>query len=324
MTKEHSPVEFLRRIVSECAWTDTDKPYQLKWRCDRAVEVANQALAALSPVEGLGCRCSRWYSMACAPMNGTAILIRRQTEFESEEGYHVVRWDDGAWQVHDGKFDYALRGDEPQGWQHLPALSEATTDTGDRGRHLAKDALPRGETHPFALASDSLALSLIQALADERNDPDEWLGGGSLLEFWRSEARRCLVSYPEATSPDTASKTGVKPEAAASLGANHDNGAQRFPCSTCDTSGRCTFACSDARSDQPPATGGGEWIPWSGGECPVPEGSWGHVKLRDGSGTGRASDISTWWWGRHGNGIETPGEIIAYRLAPQDTASEAE
>jgi len=133
------PVRLRDELVGFIAWA-------------RYGERLHDSLAALSPVEGLGCRCSRWYSMACAPMNGTAILIRRQTEFESEEGYHVVRWDDGAWQVHDGKFDYALRGDEPQGWQHLPALSEATTDTGDRGRHLAKAALEKPVATSFIYA----------------------------------------------------------------------------------------------------------------------------------------------------------------------------
>jgi hypothetical protein len=38
-----------------------------------------------------------------------------------------------------------------------------------------------------------LGKSILEALADERNHPDEWLGGGSLLELWRYEARRALA-----------------------------------------------------------------------------------------------------------------------------------
>jgi len=37
--------------------------------------------------------------------------------------------------------------------------------------------------------------------------------------------------------------TGVKPGRQASSGEPQIDGPQRFPCSNCDTSGRCTFAC---------------------------------------------------------------------------------
>lgn len=63
----------------------------------------------------------QWQDIATAPRDGTAILITRDTRFQSEEGWHVVRWDDDWWQVHCGKFDHPLRGPDPTHWMPLPS-----------------------------------------------------------------------------------------------------------------------------------------------------------------------------------------------------------
>lgn len=54
-----------------------------------------------------------------APKDGTHILITRPT-MHVEEAWHVVRWDDDWWQVHDGKNDWPLRGPDPTHWKPLP------------------------------------------------------------------------------------------------------------------------------------------------------------------------------------------------------------
>jgi hypothetical protein len=61
-----------------------------------------------------------WQPIETAPKDGTPILITRETVFLSEEGWHIVRWEEDWWTVHDGKFDHALRGPDPTHWMPLP------------------------------------------------------------------------------------------------------------------------------------------------------------------------------------------------------------
>lgn len=76
----------------------------------------NRRAAPASPLPGGG-----WQDISTAPKDGTPILITRPTRFMSEEGYHVVRWEDDRWCCHDGKFDTWLRGSDPTHWMPLPA-----------------------------------------------------------------------------------------------------------------------------------------------------------------------------------------------------------
>ena len=78
--------------------------------------------ATLAAIEAQGWMVVQgWQPIESAPKDGTAIIVTRPTIFESEDGWHVVRWDDGWWQVHCGKFDNPLRGDDPTHWMPLPA-----------------------------------------------------------------------------------------------------------------------------------------------------------------------------------------------------------
>lgn len=79
--------------------------------------VANRA-ALSSPA---GSAAEAWQPIETAPKDGTPILITRPTRHQTEEGWHVVRWDDDWWTCHDGQFDAPLRGSGPTHWQPLPA-----------------------------------------------------------------------------------------------------------------------------------------------------------------------------------------------------------
>lgn len=61
-----------------------------------------------------------WRPIETAPKDGTPIIIARPTWFLPEEGWHVVRWDDDCWTVHDGKSDHTLRGPTPTHWMPVP------------------------------------------------------------------------------------------------------------------------------------------------------------------------------------------------------------
>lgn len=70
-----------------------------------------------------------WRGMESAPKDGTPILITRETPFESEEGWHVVRWGDDEWWIcHDGKNDHPLRGPDPTHWRPLPARPSSSPE----------------------------------------------------------------------------------------------------------------------------------------------------------------------------------------------------
>lgn len=61
-----------------------------------------------------------WRPIITAPKDGTPLLVTRATEYQAEEGWHVVRWEDDHWQVHDGKDDHPLRGVDPEFWRPVP------------------------------------------------------------------------------------------------------------------------------------------------------------------------------------------------------------
>jgi hypothetical protein len=100
--------------------------------------VATLQLTPTSPphdhrLEGLGSSSVRsepgstdWRPIHSAPKDGTLILIHRTEQRYAEDTHHVARWvaEDEWWQVHDGKFDHALRGDEPTHWMPLPEPPE--------------------------------------------------------------------------------------------------------------------------------------------------------------------------------------------------------
>ncbi len=62
-----------------------------------------------------------WRSMDSAPKDGTIILISRSQSSCFEDWWHAARWEDDWWQIHDGKVDHPLRGQEPSHWMALPA-----------------------------------------------------------------------------------------------------------------------------------------------------------------------------------------------------------
>ena len=68
------------------------------------------------------------------------------------------------------------------------------------------------------------------------------------------------------------------------------------------------IAKAEAALDEPQADADG-WIPWSGGECPVPAGVRVDVLLRNGKK--RQEEPGWLFWG-HG---QLDGDIIAYRIA---------
>lgn len=103
------------------------KAFKDQWRDEAraAIEAMSQGASGQQPAEPGGEVERGWQPIETAPKDGTAILITRSTQFESEEGWHVVRWDEDWWQVHCGKFDHLLRGADPTHWQPLPALPAA-------------------------------------------------------------------------------------------------------------------------------------------------------------------------------------------------------
>jgi hypothetical protein len=52
------------------------------------------------------------------------------------------------------------------------------------------------------------------------------------------------------------------------------------------------------------------WIEWTGGECPLPDGTPNQVKFRDGDISGIDSSPETWQW--HHTGSQA--DIIAYKI----------
>ena len=72
------------------------------------------------------------------------------------------------------------------------------------------------------------------------------------------------------------------------------------------------IAKAEAALAEPQADADG-WIPWSGGECPIPEGMAFDLRFRDGVTLLAASSISPaseWGW----NHERSPYGIIAYRI----------
>lgn len=59
------------------------------------------------------------------------------------------------------------------------------------------------------------------------------------------------------------------------------------------------------------------WIPWNGGECPVPVGSRCSIKIRDGRVTHCIRNPEAWWWGRVAERTTDPGDIVDYRPEPE-------
>lgn len=72
------------------------------------------------------------------------------------------------------------------------------------------------------------------------------------------------------------------------------------PCPAQDT-------CAERYGVQPDIDG---WLPWSGGECPVPEGTMGFIRRSDGYESKYPGDLSLCLWSAGG-----PHSIIAYRVA---------
>lgn len=72
-----------------------------------------------------------------------------------------------------------------------------------------------------------------------------------------------------------------------------------------------------SRGADPPAAG--EWLPWSGGKCPVPHDSRVEFRMRDPDRafTSPASELD---WS-HGEGLAPEAEIIAYRIAAAQEAA---
>ncbi len=58
------------------------------------------------------------------------------------------------------------------------------------------------------------------------------------------------------------------------------------------------------------------WIPWHGGECPVPAGSRCSIKLRHGE-VSIVDDPEDWRWGRHEDDPVDGGDIVEYRPEPE-------
>ena len=63
------------------------------------------------------------------------------------------------------------------------------------------------------------------------------------------------------------------------------------------------------------------WIPWRGGECPVPVGSRCSIRLRNADVAHCIRDPEAWWWGRAAERTADLSDIIAYRPEPKQTGS---
>lgn len=89
------------------------------------------------------------------------------------------------------------------------------------------------------------------------------------------------------------------------------------------------------KQDKDVSVTAGDWIPWNGGEMPVPKGTMIHVKHRDGAeavctagfyddedGYKRLSgdDINAFDWGHSYN---SPGDIVACKLYEEETSQDA-
>lgn len=78
---------------------------------------------------------------------------------------------------------------------------------------------------------------------------------------------------------------------------------------------RAAIAKAEAALAEPQADADG-WIPWSGGECPTPEGMAFDLRFCNGTTLLAASSISPgdkWNWGRE----RGPYDIVAYRIAKE-------
>lgn len=56
------------------------------------------------------------------------------------------------------------------------------------------------------------------------------------------------------------------------------------------------------------------WIPWEGGECPVPGNTWVRIRFADGEES-QPAPAKTWYWGRDQRG--DPSDVTAYQLAEE-------
>ena len=63
------------------------------------------------------------------------------------------------------------------------------------------------------------------------------------------------------------------------------------------------------------------WIPWNGGDCPVPVGSRCSIRLRNADVAHCIRDPEAWWWGRAAERTADLSDIIAYRPEPKQTGS---
>lgn len=61
------------------------------------------------------------------------------------------------------------------------------------------------------------------------------------------------------------------------------------------------------------------WIPWRGGECPVPVGSRCSIRLRNADVAHCIRAPEAWWWGRAAERTAALSDIIAYRPEPKQT-----
>jgi len=62
----------------------------------------------------------------------------------------------------------------------------------------------------------------------------------------------------------------------------------------------------------------GEWIAWSGGECPVPAGTQTEVRWRHGTISDVRAECVDWQHGPHYGATcdLCPSDIVAYRVVP--------
>ena len=61
------------------------------------------------------------------------------------------------------------------------------------------------------------------------------------------------------------------------------------------------------------------WIPWHGGECPVPAGSRCSIRIRCADAAKCVRNPEAWWWGRREDCQAGDGDIVAYRPEPKQT-----
>ena len=84
------------------------------------------------------------------------------------------------------------------------------------------------------------------------------------------------------------------------------------------TVARVAIARAEAALAEPQPDADG-WIPWAGGECPLPSGAEHFVRLRCGNEYGPDDDPEGWRWDHRDNAGDNAGDsegddIIAYRI----------